>query len=167
MTQRSELSQDSGRKFETLGFHLPEILISQNIDSLCDFNHGVCILRGNGRQDVKGVDTNVDAVVGEANKSVVEEHVEPLLVEFLLLGKQVCLASVDKLIAPQMFLELLDNFDPELEVVGAVSVDQLTDLLALVWALSDEATVVFEQVLGEEFVEFVTWGVLVLVDLVG
>ena len=49
--------------------------------------------------------------------------------------------------------------------MGAVSIDQFTDLLTLVRALLDEGAVVSEEVLGEELVEVVAWGLLVFVDL--
>jgi hypothetical protein len=77
------------------------------------------------------------------------------------------LARVNKLVAFQIFLELLDNFNPELKVVGAMSENQFTNLLALVWALSDETTVISEKMFREEFVEFVFWRFLILIDLKG
>ena len=66
-----------------------------------------------------------------------------------------------------MLFKLLHGLDSHLQIVGTVGVDQLTDLLALVGALLDEATVVAEEVLREELVELVAWGLLVLVDLHG
>ena len=63
------------------------------------------------------------------------------------------LAGVYELIAVQMALELLDNFDSDLQVVSGMGIDQLTDLLSLIWALFNHLAVVFEEVPNEEFVE--------------
>jgi hypothetical protein len=51
--------------------------------------------------------------------------------------------------------------------MGAVRVNQLTDLLALIWALLDERAVVSEKVLLEEFVEIVLGGIIIVIDLDG
>ena len=75
------------------------------------------------------------------------------------------LASVDELITLKVLLQLLHNFDSHLQVMSAVSEDQLTDLLALVGTLFDQRAIVPEEMLGEEFVEVVYGGVLVFIDL--
>ena len=165
MAQRSELAEQDGGEFEALGLDLPELLLGQLADSLRDFDHCFSILAGNSGEYVEGVDTDVDAVVREADQGVVEEHVEPLLVEFFLLREDMRLARVHQLVVVEVLLELLNDFDAKLEVVSAMGIDQLADLLALVWALLDKTTVVPEEVLREEFVELVAWSVLVLIDL--
>lgn len=40
---------------------------------------------GNGTEDIKGVDADVDSSVGQADEGVVQEYIEPLLIEVLLL----------------------------------------------------------------------------------
>jgi hypothetical protein len=79
------------------------------------------------------------------------------------------LAGVYELIAVQMALELLDNFDSDLQVVSGMGIDQLTDLLSLIWALFNHLAVVFEEVPNEEFVEIRSCRVLfaILVNLDG
>ena len=76
-----------------------------------------------------------------------------------------CLTSVDQLVTLKVLLELLDNLDAHLQVMGAVRIDQLADLLTLVWALFDKCTIVSEQVLAEEFVKFVSRCILIVIDL--
>jgi len=63
------------------------------------------------------------------------------------------LATVHKFIISQVLLEILNDTNSHLHVVSAVSVDQLTHLLALVGALSDQRGVGAEEVLLEEHVE--------------
>ena len=74
------------------------------------------------------------------------------------------LASIDKLIALEVLLQLLNDLDTHLEIMSTVSKDKLTDLLTLVWTLLDQRTVVAEQVLAEKFVEFIAGCVLIFVD---
>ena len=77
------------------------------------------------------------------------------------------LAGIYELIALKVFLQLLHGLDAHLQIVGTMGVDQLTDLLALVRAFLYEAAIVAEEMLGEELVELVGWGLLVLINLHG
>ncbi len=51
--------------------------------------------------------------------------------------------------------------------MSAVRENEFANLLALVWALLDQGAVVPEQVLLEELVKVVLWGVLIIIDLDG
>ena len=113
------------------------MFICQQIHALSHFDHRVSVLRCNRCEDIKGVDPDVDHIVGQADQSVVEEHIEPLLIELVLLAQHVGLASVDELVTLEVLLQLLDNFDSHLQVMSAVGEDQLADLLALIGTLLD------------------------------
>lgn len=52
-----------------------------------------------------------------------------------------------------MLLQLLNNFDPQLQVVGSMRVDEFTDLLPFIWTFSDYITVVFEKMADKELCE--------------
>lgn len=141
------------------------MFVSQQINALCHLDHRISILRCNRCEDIEGVDPNVDHIVRQSDKCIVEEYIEPLLIELVLLAQHMGLASVDELITLKVFLQLLDNFDSHLQVMSTVSEDQLTDLLTLVGTLLDQRAIVPEEMLGEKFVEVVLRGVLVFIDL--
>ena len=73
------------------------------------------------------------------------------------------LASIYKFIALEMLLQALYYLYPQLQIVSAVSEDQLTNLLAFIGAFPDELTVALEKMLGEEFGEFSAWSVRIVV----
>ena len=62
-----------------------------------------------------------------------------------------------------MLLQALYYLYPQLQIVGAVSEDQLANLLSFVGAFLDELTVALEKMLGEKFGEFAAWSVRVVV----
>lgn len=104
-----------------------------------------------------------------------------MLIEHLFLLDQERVASVHDLILKEVFLEWLDNLDAKLEVVLRVGVDELANVLPLVWELKNDWAEVAEQVVHEELVEVFLevlvgqlreawrWGAIcnVLVDLLG
>ena len=67
------------------------------------------------------------------------------------------MAAVDQFVFSQVLFEILNNFYSEFEIMGAVSINELADLLAFVWALFDQTTVRLEQMFHEELVEFCSW----------
>ena len=71
------------------------------------------------------------------------------------------LARVDELITMKMSFQLLDNLNAKLKVVGGMSIDELTDLLSLIWAFFDDLAVILKKVPHEEFVEVSSSGVLI------
>lgn len=107
----------------------------------------------NSAQDIHRVNSNADSLVGKADQSVVEEHIEPLLVEGNFLLQQIGLTAVNQLVVSQMFFESLHNSDPHLHVMGTVSEDQLASLLSLARTLFDQCAVASEQMFFEESVE--------------
>jgi hypothetical protein len=64
-----------------------------------------------------------------------------------------------------MVLQVLDDFDPQIKVMGSVTVNEFTHVLSLVGALLDDLAVVLEQVVDEELVELLGGTLLVLVHL--
>ena len=123
-------------------------------------------------QDVKGIHSHVSLWTGKTDKGVVEEDVEPLLIKFVLLSNQVSLACIYNLIILDMILEVLNDLDPQIEIMLSVSVYQLTHILPFIGALSHNVAVVFEQVIDEELVEEFSRAALdllaiVLVDFAG
>ena len=66
------------------------------------------------------------------------------------------MASIDDFIFVDVVLEVLHYFNPQIEIVLGMCVDELTDVLSLVGTLLDDLTVVLEQVTEEELVELLT-----------
>lgn len=111
VTQGAILTQHSRREFETLCLDLPKVLFCEQIYSLYDFKHRIGIARDNRSEHVERVDADVGALAGQTNQGVVKEHIEPLLVKFLLLLKKVGLARVHHFVAMKVLFELLHDLD--------------------------------------------------------
>lgn len=136
-----KLAQDSCSKLQALSLDFPVLFISECRNLLRDLEHSLRVLLCNSTKHVDRINTNIDALVGKTNECVVEEDVEPLLIELGLLLKHVRLAAVDELIVAQVLLQVLDDSNAELHIVGAVCIDQLAQLLALVGALFNQGAV--------------------------
>jgi len=166
VTLVSEAAEHDCREHEALRLDLPVLVALAQLQHLLgDVHDRLRVLLGDAVQDVQGVDAHVGLRVGKADQRVVKEHVEPLLVEFLLLSDQVGLARVHDLVVGDVVLEVLHDLDALVEVVARVAVDQLADVLPLVRALLHDLAVVLEQVVYEEPVELLLRALLVLVDL--
>lgn len=129
------------------------LLVCQAGDLLRNLKHCFRVLLGDGAKHIDSVDPNVDPLVAKTNQGVVEEHIEPLLVELGLLLQKVSLAAVDKLVFTQVFFQVLDDSNAQLHVVGGVRVNELAKLLAFVGALLDQGAVRPEKMLFKEIVE--------------
>lgn len=167
MREVSEGSQQLGGEFHALGLNLPERLFAELGDLLRDLQHGVRVVLGDGAQHVEGVDPDVCLLVRQTDQGVVEEDVEPLLVELDLLRKEVCLGRVDKFVILELLLKALDHLDPHLKVVLTVGIDEFADLLAFVGALFDQAAVRPVEMLHEELVKVATGALRILIDFNG
>jgi len=75
-----------------------------------------------------------------------------------------CLACVYEFFVLEVLLQGLYHLDAVFDVVSGVLEDNFADLLALVGTLADERAVGAEEVLEEEFVEFVLRAVIIFVD---
>ena len=91
----SELIKNRSRKFKALGFYFPELLISEPQNLLRDFKHSFRIVLGNCAKYVEWVNADVDSCVAKPDQGVVQEHIEPLLVEVGLLLEQQRLTAVN------------------------------------------------------------------------
>jgi hypothetical protein len=145
--------QNGRSELKTLSLDFPVVFIGKGRYLVTDLKHGIGILLGDRAQNVDRVDPYVDSLVRQTNQRIVEEHIEPLLVEHSLMLKQVSLAAVDQLIISQVLLQGLDDSDSELHVMSTVRINQLANLLTLVGALSDQGGVTSEQMLFEKHVE--------------
>ena len=76
-----------------------------------------------------------------------------MLIEFTFLRNQICLTSIDNFIFIDVVLEVLHYFDPQVEIMLGMRVDELTDVLSLVGAFLDYLAVVLEQVADKELIE--------------
>lgn len=123
------------------------------VNFFSDVKNGLSFMLGNRVQNIERVNSDVDLWVVEPNESVVKENVKPLLSESLFVGNEECVAGIDDLIFFQEFLKGLHNFDSQLEIVPAVSVYELTDILSLRRRLSDDGAVVPKEMAHEEFAE--------------
>jgi hypothetical protein len=116
----------------------------------------VSVEPSNRVQDVQTVDPDRGLGVGQSDQSIVEEDIKPLLVELLLMHDQGSLAGIDHLIVFDMLLQVLDHFDPEVDLFLGVPVDQLADVLSLMGTLLDDGAVVSQQMVQEELVELLS-----------
>lgn len=166
MTHVSEAAQNYGSKHEALSFNLPVmIFLGEKQYLFSDIHYALRVMLGNTVEDVERVHPNIGLRVSETDQGVVQEHIEPLLVEFLLLTNQVGLASIDYLIIADVILQVLHNLDAEVQVMLSVAINQLANVLALVGALLDDMAVVLEQVVDEELVKVCGRGVMILINL--
>ena len=105
VTERSELVENCDGKLHALGLDLPKRLVSEFPDFFADLHHRVRVVTSNGAEYVERINANGGALVAEANKRIIEEHVEPLLVELCLLTQKVSLCCIDEFILNKMLLE--------------------------------------------------------------
>jgi hypothetical protein len=113
---------------------------------------------------VERIDADVCLWICEANECIIEEDVEPLLVELLLLPNEEGLACIHDLLVSYIVLQVLHYLDALVQVVVCVAVYQLTHVLSLIRALLDDLAVVLEQVVDEELVELISGALLILID---
>lgn len=84
VTHGLEASQDGDGVLEALRLDLPVLFVADPVDLFGDVEDALSIVDRNRVQDVQTVNSDVDLRVAEADKRIVEEHIEPLLVECLL-----------------------------------------------------------------------------------
>ena len=139
---------------QTLSFNLPVLIfLGKKQDLLCDIHDALRVMLGDTVQDIQRIDSHVGLRVGQANQSVVQEDIKPLLVEFLLLTNQVGLTSINCLIIADVILEVLYDLYPEIEVMLRVTIYQFAYVLTLVWALLNNMAIILEQVVYKELIE--------------
>ena len=151
-----------------MSFNFPILLVSKFYYLYGYIKYTLGVVLGNSVEHVKRVDSNVSSLVGDSNKSVVEEHIKPGFIELLLLSEDMGLAGVHELFILEVSLQTLYDLYLKFLIVRGVSrdvsVDDFTDLLSLVRALTDQRAVTPEQVLGEELKEVSLRTVFVFVD---
>jgi len=101
-------------KLETLSLNFPVLIFADRINLFCDIEDAVSVESCNGVEHIKGVNPNIDLWIVKTNKRIVEEHIEPLLVEYLFIGDKECVAAVNDFIALEILLQGLNDFDSEL-----------------------------------------------------
>jgi hypothetical protein len=106
---------------------------TDGLNLIGNIQNTLCIVLGNRIQNIQRIDSNAVLRVAEPNERIVKEYIKPLLVEDLLKGNQKGVARVHELIALEELLERLHYLDTELQVMTAMSVDQVTDMLSLAW----------------------------------
>lgn len=104
-------------------------------------------------QDVQRINSNLRSRVAQTNESIVEEDIEPLLIELLFTVDQVGMAGVDNLLTWNILLQRFNNFDSHLKIMMAMRIDQFTHILSFLWRFSNDRAVVLEQVSHEKLVE--------------
>jgi hypothetical protein len=153
MTHSFIAGQNSYGKLQALGLDLPMLFDTDGLNLIGNIQNTLCIVLGNRIQNIQRIDSNAVLRVAEPNERIVKEYIKPLLVEDLLKGNQKGVARVHELIALEELLERLHYLDTELQVMTAMSVDQVTDMLSLAGRLCDDRAIVSEQVRHEESVE--------------
>lgn len=83
---------------QALSLYFPVVIVAQEEDFLSDIQNRLRIEFGNAVENVQRVDSNISLRRSEANQCIVKENVEPLLIEFLLLGNQESLAGINNLV---------------------------------------------------------------------
>jgi hypothetical protein len=133
MTHSFIAGQNSYGKLQALGLDLPMLFDTDGLNLIGNIQNTLCIVLGNRIQNIQRIDSNAVLRVAEPNERIVKEYIKPLLVEDLLKGNQKGVARVHELIALEELLERLHYLDTELQVMTAMSVDQVTDMLSLAW----------------------------------
>ena len=85
MTHSAETVKHNSGEDQTLSLYFPELVITQEQHFLCDVHDALRVVLGYGVQDAQTVNSNVDLGGGEADQSIIKEHVKPLFIELLLL----------------------------------------------------------------------------------
>lgn len=92
----SVLLENGDSELKALSFNFPELLISKFNDLFSYLDHRIGVVCCNCVQDVDRVNSDLCALIAQSDKSVVQEHIKPLLVELFFLSQQVSLAGVDE-----------------------------------------------------------------------
>jgi len=111
MRQVPEIPKQVASEYQTLCFHFPVWVSAEGMHFLSDIHDALRVELGYRVEDIEGVDSDLGAGVRDPNKSVVEEHVKPLLVELFLLSYQLGLTTVDRLVISNVVLECLNYFN--------------------------------------------------------
>jgi len=99
------LRQDSNGELQALGFDLPVLLQAELMDLLSDIEDGLSVVNCDSVQDIERADSDTDLGVVQPNKSIVEEDIEPLLVELGLILEEEGVSGVHDLIINKVLLE--------------------------------------------------------------
>ena len=126
------------------------ILRTNLVDLLCNVQDALSFVLCNSVKNIQWVNSYVNFWIIEADQCIVEEYIKPLFSEYLLLCDEECVASVNNFILFKEFLKWLNNLDTHLKVMTAVGIDQLTNILTLIWWLLDDWTIVAEKVRHEK-----------------
>ena len=114
MTHVSVAIENGDCEFETLGLDFPVLIFADGIDLFCDIEDAVGVESGNSVEHIERVNSNIDLRIVKTNERIVEEYIEPLLVEHLFVRDKECMAAVDGFIALEILLQGLNYFDSEL-----------------------------------------------------
>lgn len=156
MAESPEARKHYRCKHETLGLDLPIVItLAEHQYLLSNVHDALRVVLRDVVENIQRIHAHIGLWVGEADEGVVQEHIEPLLVELFLLSDEVGLARIDDLIIGDIVLEVLDDFDSLVQVVMGVTVDQFAHVLPLIRALLDDLAVVLEEVIDEELVELI------------
>lgn len=170
MTHPSEVVQHRNGELKALGFDLPVWIIRHAQNFLSNVENTFSVKLGDGGQYIQSVNSDAGFWVADSNQRVVQKHIKPLLIELLLVANQVCVARINNFVIFKMLLQTLDHFDSHLQVVTAVSEDQLTDVRPFVRIIDNQVAVIAHQMTHEELIEFslVTLMILLIsIDFLG
>ena len=123
MAHVSKTIENNRGKHQALSFNLPVLIfLAQLKNFLSDVHNAFWVVFSDWVQNIEGVYSHVSFRVSEANQSIVQEHIEPLLIEFLFLANQVRLTCINSFIIRYIAFKVLDYFDSEVEVMLSVTV---------------------------------------------
>ena len=150
----SETAENDRGKHQALSFNLPILIfLSKEQDLLGNVHNALWVVFCNTVQYVQGVDSHIGLRICQTDQSIVQEHIKPLLIEFLLLTNQVSLASIYNFIITDVILQVLHDLNAKIQVMLSVAVYQLTNVLPLVRALLNDVAVILEQMVYEKLIE--------------
>lgn len=150
MTHSTVACKHGNCKLKALSLDLPVILGTNLVDLLGNVEYALSFVLCNSVKNIQWVNSDVDFWIIEANQCIVEENIKPFFSEHLLLCDEECMTGVNNFIFLEELLKWLYNLDTHLKVMAAVGIDQLANILTLVWWLLDDWTVVSEKVRHEK-----------------
>jgi hypothetical protein len=138
MTHSFVTRQNGYGKLQALGLDLPVLFDTDGLNLVGDIQNTLCIVFSDCIQNIQGIDSDAVLGVAQTNESIVKEYIKPLLVEDFLKGNQKGMTCIHKLITLEELLERLHDLDTELQIMTAMSINQLTDMLSLAWRFGDD-----------------------------
>lgn len=153
MAHISVAIQNGDGKLKTLSLNLPMLFKAKFVYLIGDVQNALSIVSSNRIQNIQRVNSNINLWVLQPNQSIVEENIKPLLIENLFFLYQESVTSIHDFIMVKMLFKWLDHFDSQLQIVSTMGIDQLANILTLVWELTNNWAKIAKKMVYKEFIK--------------